>query len=209
MKAFVLSSSPRRNGNSSILAQSVREGLEESGHEVEFAYVDDFIRFFLRDCRECRKPDGECAIDDGFRSVFFERYLPADGFIAATPIYWYGASAQLKAFFDRTFCYYAASHPRSAEVTGGMLGKRVGLVLSSEETFPQVSASIVSQVQEFSRYTRSTFVGVVHGIGNARGDVYKDPLDPVACARRFGRDFFIRHATDYQLDTPRSGRVWG
>ena len=209
MKAFVLSSSPRRNGNSSILAQSVREGLEESGHEVEFAYVDDFIRFFLRDCRECRKPDGECAIYDGFRSVFFERYLPADGFIAATPIYWYGASAQLKAFFDRTFCYYAASHPRSAEVTGGMLGKRVGLVLSSEETFPQVSASIVSQVQEFSRYTRSTFVGVVHGIGNARGDVYKDPLDPVACARRFGRDFFIRHATDYQLDTPRSGRVWG
>jgi hypothetical protein len=90
-----------------------------------------------------------------------------------------------------------------------MLGKRVGLVLTSEETFPMVSGGIVSQFQEYSRYTRSTFVGVVHGIGNARGDVYKDPGDPVGCARRFGREFFTRHSTDYQLDTSRAGRVWG
>jgi len=209
MKAFVLSSSPRRNGNSSILAEAVRDGLEEAGHDVAFVYADDFIGSFLRDCRQCRRPDGECEIEDGFRSVFFERYLPADGFVAATPVYWYGMAAQLKAFFDRSFCYYAASFPQSEQVVKGMIGKRVGLVLSSEETFPMVSGGIVAQFQEYSRYTRSTFVGVVHGIGNARGDVYKDPQDPVSCARRFGRDFFTRHATDYQLDTPRAGRVWG
>lgn len=209
MKAFVLSSSPRRNGNSATLAESVRNGLIEAGHDVSFAYADDFIASFLRDCRLCRKPDGECAIEDGFRSVFFDRYLPADGFIAATPIYWYGVAAQLKAFFDRTFCYYAASHPKSSEVVPGMLGKRIGLVLSSEETFPMVAGGVISQIQEFSRYTRSTFVGVVHGIGNARGDVHNDPADPVARAHAFGREFFTRHATDYQLDTPRPGRVWG
>lgn len=209
MKAFVLSSSPRRNGNSAILADSVRNGLIEAGHEVSFVYADDFITSFLKDCRQCRKPDGECAIEDGFRRVFFERYLPADGFIAASPIYWYGVAAQLKAFFDRTFCYYAASYPKSGDVVPGMLGKRIGLVLSSEETFPMVSGGVISQIQEYSRYTRSTFVGVVHGIGNARGDVHQDPAGPVARARNFGREFFTRHATDYQLDTPRSGRVWG
>ncbi len=37
-----------------------------------------------------------------------------------------GLSAQTKAFFDRTFCYYAASHPRSAEVIEGMSRKRLG-----------------------------------------------------------------------------------
>lgn len=209
MKALVLSSSPRRTGNSATLASAVHEGLEEAGHEVQFHYVDDFITSFLRDCRTCRKSDGECSITDGFKSVFFDTYLPADGFIAATPIYWYGVSAQLKAFFDRSFCYYAASHPRSADVVAGMLGKRIGLVLSSEETFPMVSGGIISQIQEFSRYTRSTFVGVVHGYGNSRTDVARDPFDPIGCARRFGREFFTRHATDYQLDTPRSGRVWG
>ncbi len=208
MKALVLSSSPRRNGNSALLARAVSEGLIEAGHETEFVYADDVLNGFLRDCRTCRRPDGECSIADGFRSVFLDHYLPADGFIAATPIYWYGTSAQLKAFLDRTFCYYASSYPRSQEVISGMQGKRIGLVLSSEETFPMVSGAVICQIQEFSRYTRSTFVGVVHGYGNARGDVLRDPNEPVEMARRFGHEFFTRHATDYQIDTIRSPRMW-
>ena len=209
MKALVLSSSPRRNGNSALLAKACAEGLAEAGHEAEFVYADDVLAGFLRDCRQCRRPDGECAIEDGFRDAFFESYLPAEGFIAATPIYWYGSSAQLKAFFDRTFCYYAASYPGSDAVIDGMIGKRVGLLVSSEETFPMVSGAVICQFQEYCRYTRSTFVGVVHGYGNARGDVARDPNDPLKAARRFGREFFNRHATDYQIDTERPGRVWG
>ena len=86
---------------------------------------------------------------------------------------------------------------------------RIGLVLSSEETFPMVSGAVICQIQEFSRYTRSDFVGVVHGYGNARGDVLRDPYEPMNAARRFGREFFTRHTSDYQIDTVRSGRVWG
>ncbi len=89
-----------------------------------------------------------------------------------------------------------------------MQGKRIGLVLSSEETFPMVSGAVICQIQEFSRYTRSTFVGVVHGYGNARGDVLRDPNGPIEAARRFGNEFFTRHATDYQIDTVRSPRMW-
>jgi multimeric flavodoxin WrbA len=209
MKALVLSSSPRRNGNSALLAEAIHAGLTEAGHEATLLFADDFLKAFLRDCRKCRKPDGECAIEDGYRSVFLDHYLPADGFIAATPIYWYGMSAQLKAFYDRTFCYYAASYPRSAEVIEKMQGKRIGLALSSEETFPMVSGGIISQIQEFVRYTHCTFVGVVHGYGNARGDVHKDPCEPIRAAERFGREFFTRHTSDYQIDSVRPGRVWG
>jgi multimeric flavodoxin WrbA len=209
MKALLLSSSPRRNGNSAILAEAVRAGLIEAGHDATLLFADDFLKAFLRDCRKCRKPDGECAIEDGYRSVFLDQYLPADGFIAATPIYWYGMSAQLKAFYDRTFCYYAASYPRSAEVIAKMQGKRIGLALSSEETFPMVSGGIISQMQEFARYTHCTFVGIVHGYGNARGDVVKDPCEPIKAAERFGREFFTRHTSDYQIDSVRPGRVWG
>jgi multimeric flavodoxin WrbA len=209
MKALVLSSSPRRNGNSAILAEAVHAGLIEAGHDATLLFADDFLKAFLRDCRKCRKPDGECAIEDGYRSVFLDHYLPADGFIAATPIYWYGMSAQLKAFYDRTFCYYAASYRRSAEVIEKMQGKRIGLALSSEETFPMVSGGIISQMQEFVRYTHCTFVGVVHGYGNARGDVHKDPCEPIRAAERFGREFFTRHTSDYQIDSVRPGRVWG
>ena len=48
MKALVLSSSPRRNGNSARLAEAVTEGLAEAGHEAEFVFADDFLHAFLR-----------------------------------------------------------------------------------------------------------------------------------------------------------------
>src|SRR5258708_5840970 len=100
MKAFLLSASPRRDGNSAQLLQAVGEGLREAGHEVALAYADDVVTSFLRDCRRCRKADGSCSIQDGFHAAFTGHFLSSEGFIAATPIYWYGMSAQLKAFFD-------------------------------------------------------------------------------------------------------------
>ncbi len=119
-------------------------------------------------------PSGECSIADQFRTLFFEDFIPAQGVDFCSPVYWYGLSAQMKAFFDRTFCYYAASYPDSARVIDGMSRKRIGLVLASEETYPSASLGIVHQIQEFSCYTHSEFVGVVRGIGNSRGEVTRD-----------------------------------
>lgn len=171
-------------------------------------FLDDHISSFLRDCRTCRLPDGECAIGDGYCSLFLDDFLPAQGVVFCSPVYWYGLSAQTKAFFDRTFCYYAASHPQSAQVLEGMARKRIGLVLSSEETYPGASLGIIHQLQEYTRYTHSELVGVVRGFGNSRGEVVRDPGAPGREAEQLGRDIFDRKYSDYRLDTPRSGRVW-
>ncbi|MEO0372241.1 MAG: flavodoxin family protein [Pseudomonadota bacterium] len=208
MNALVLTSSPRQNGNSTLLAQEGLSGLRAAGHVAELRDLNAVLSGFLRDCRQCRRADGCCGIEDGYEQLFFDAYLPADGVIFATPIYWYGMSAQLKAFFDRMFCYVAASYPGSPQVMRGIQGKRIGLLLSSEETFPAVSHGIVHQLQEFSRYTNATFAGVIHGHGNARGDVQCDPQNPKQAARAFGHGFFTRHATDYKIDTPRGGKMW-
>src|SRR3546814_18326796 len=82
------------------------------------------------------------------------------------------------------------------------------LVLASEETYPGVALGIVHQIQEFSRYTNSDFVGVVRGAGNSRGEVRNDPANPVGDAERLGREIFSRSYSDYRLETPRSPPVW-
>jgi multimeric flavodoxin WrbA len=207
-KLLVLIGSPRRAGNSATLAKAVQRGAEATGAEVSLRFVDDYISSFLRDCRLCRLPSGECSIADQFRTLFFENFIPAQGVIFCSPVYWYGLSAQMKAFLDRTFCYYAASYPDSARVIDGMSRKRIGLVLASEETYPGASLGIVHQIQEFSCYTHSEFVGVVRGIGNSRGEVTCDPSGPSLAAEQLGRDIFERKYSDYRLDTQRSGRVW-
>lgn len=207
-KLLVLIGSPRRAGNSAILAAAVQRGAEEAGTQVTLRFIDDFISSFLRDCRTCRLPDGECAIADRFRTLFFDDFLPAAGVVFCSPVYWYGLSAQTKAFFDRTFCYYAASHPDSARVIEGMSRKRIGLVLASEETYPGASLGIIHQIQEYSRYTHSEFVGVVRGVGNSRSEVTRDPGAPLLAAEQLGREIFNRRYSDFRLDTQRSGRVW-
>jgi multimeric flavodoxin WrbA len=206
--ALILVGSPRRSGNSALLADAVRLGVEASGMTAKLRHLDDHISHFLRDCRSCRRPDGECSIEDGYRDLFFNDFLPAEAVVFCTPIYWYGMSAQTKAFFDRSFCYYASSYPASADVVQRMQAKRLGLVLASEETYPGAELGIVHQIQEFARYTRSQFVGCVRGVGNSRGEAAKDPGDPLAAAKRLGAEVFSRPYSDYHLDTPRSPRVW-
>lgn len=205
---LILVGSPRRNGNSAVLAESVRTGVEETGGTAVTRHIDDYISSFLRDCRQCRKENGECSIEDRFRDLFFDDFLPAAGVVICSPVYWYGLSAQAKAFFDRTFCYYAASYPDSESVVQRMTRKKIGLVLSSEETYPGAALGIIHQIQEYSRYTRSEFVGVVRGIGNSRGEVSRDPGSPEKEAEELGRNLLSACYTDYCLDTERSGRVW-
>jgi multimeric flavodoxin WrbA len=207
-KVLVLVGSPRRAGNTATLARAVQLGAESAGSSVSLRFIDDAVSSFLRDCRACRLSTGECAIADGFRELFFEEFLPASAVVICSPVYWYGLSAQTKAFLDRTFCYYAASYPRSSEVILAMSHKRVGLVLASEETYSGAVLGIVHQIQEFVRYTHSELCGVVRGVGNSRGEVERDPEHPLEAAERLGRELFIRKYTDYRLDTSRSGRVW-
>lgn len=207
-KMLVLVGSPRRAGNSAALAAAVQRGGEGVGAAVTLRFIDDYLTSFLRDCRTCRLPNGECAIEDRFRTLFFDDFLPADGVVFCSPVYWYGLSAQVKAFFDRTFCYYAASYPQSPRVIERMSRKRIGLVLASEETYPGASLGIIHQIQEYARNTHSEFVGVVRGIGNSRSEVTRDPGDPILAAEQLGRELFARCYSDYRVDTPRSGKVW-
>jgi multimeric flavodoxin WrbA len=209
MRVLAVSSSPRRDGNSRLLAQSVLEGAAEAGHDTELVDLDDVLGGFLRDCRTCRGSDGQCTIDDRYGEMLLEQVLPADALVLATPLYWYGVSASLKAFIDRFFCYIASDYPRGEQVREQLVGKRSALVLSSEEDYRGAALGVIAQVQEMSRYLHHEFVGVVHGIGNSRGEVVRDPADPLGQARLLGSRLGELRATDHRVDTVRPKVVWG
>ena len=208
MRVLGLSASPRRDGNSFLLTEAVVEGAREAGHEGELVHADDHIRHLLRDCRRCRDENGRCTIEDGFESLLRELVLPAEAIVFGTPLYWYGVSAQLKAFLDRIFCFIAASEPEAELFVDGLMGKRFALVIASEESYPGAPLGVIHEIQEYARYTHSAFVGVVQGIGNQRRDVLLDPSDPMGRARELGRRVADLRSTDYRLDTERPNAVW-
>ena len=64
-RVLVLSSSPRRDGNSRLLADGALDGVREAGHTAELVHLYDHLGAFLRDCRLCRSAEGHCTIDAG------------------------------------------------------------------------------------------------------------------------------------------------
>lgn len=208
MKVVLLNASPRRNGNSAEMAAAAARGATSAGHQVESLFLSDHVEGMLSDCRLCRDVTGACSIKDGYERLLVDHIVPADALILATPLHYYGMTGRLKSFIDRLFCYTSNSAPDGERVRDALPGKRLGLIVSCEETYSGATLGLVAQVQELARYNRQEFVGVVVGVGNSRGEVGLDPSRPLDRAEDLGRRLFTSPVTDYRLDTPRSNRVW-
>ena len=208
MKTLVVSSSPREDGNSHALARSAIEGIKSAGHDVDHVFLGEYVDRMLDNCRRCRRLDGSCSLDDRYEELLVNHLLPADGIIFAMPLYFYGMPARLKTVFDRLFCYTADSSPLQDQVVSEIMDKRIGVLISCEENYVGATQGVVAQFQELTRYLRQDLVGVVVGNANSRGEIARDPSNPLACARDLGARLFDIRVTDYRLDTERSTRVW-
>lgn len=207
-RVVVVNAGPRRDGNSAAMSQEVARGAADAGHDVVTVWLDDYVSDFVRDCRTCRDAAGNCTIGDRFRSLLFECVLPADAMVLATPLHYYGMTGRLKVFFDRLFCYTSGSAPSAPEVVSGLRDKRVLAVVSLEESYPGAVLSVTAHLQEITRYAHQQFLGVVVGVGNVRGEVARDPLDPLGRCYDAGQALFDTRFSDYRIDTPRASRVW-
>ena len=96
---LIISSSPRKGGNSETLAASFANGAEESGHKVETIYLREKKYGFCKGCLACLKL-GHCVIDDDAVEIA-ARMHDADVLVFATPVYYYSVSGQLKTMLDR------------------------------------------------------------------------------------------------------------
>ena len=113
MKILVLTGSPRKGGNSSTLADNFIKGAKEAGHHVErydAALKND------HPCIGCNKcgMNGDCIFKDDFE--FVRRHITdSDVVVFATPMYYFGISAQLKAVIDRFYAVNGKIHrPKKA-----------------------------------------------------------------------------------------------
>lgn len=101
---LIISSSPRRHGNSDILCDRFALGAEESGNKVEKVFLADCNIGYCKGCGACnithkcvQKDDMACLLD---------KMVQADVIVLATPVYFYSMDGQLKTFIDRTVPRY-------------------------------------------------------------------------------------------------------
>ena len=115
MKILVLTGSPRKNGNSALLAERFMAGASQAGHE---ATRFDAAQSNVHPCIACNScgMDGPCVFKDDFEIVR-QHIIPADMVVFATPMYYFGMSAQLKAVIDRFYAINGRIHaPKRASL---------------------------------------------------------------------------------------------
>ncbi len=104
-KVLVISSSPRKGGNSDILCDQFILGAEEAGNKAEKIFLGDKEINYCIACDTCKRNGGICDHDDDMAEVR-EKMIAADVIVMATPVYFYSMAAQMKTLIDRTYLGY-------------------------------------------------------------------------------------------------------
>jgi len=91
--------SPRRQGNTDILVDEVLAGAEETGALAEKVILNELEIAPCQGCFLC-KENGECVQQDDMAELL-EKMQQNNIWVLGTPIYWWGPTAQFKAFLDR------------------------------------------------------------------------------------------------------------
>jgi len=108
LKILGIMGSPRIKSNTDLLLEEAFQGARGQQVEVEKIVVD---RLKIAPCREyygCLK-DGNCVIRDDMDAIY-PKLMAADGIIMASPIFFYGPSAQVKALIDRCQALWARKY---------------------------------------------------------------------------------------------------
>ncbi len=123
-----LQGSPRRKGNTQYLLSAILRAAEERGASVQSVEVAALNLLPCRGCGFCEKK-GRCVIDDDdMVKVIYPLLRQADVVVAATPIYFYNAPAQLKALIDRSQALWSRKYKLG--LTDPKRGTRKGFLLA-------------------------------------------------------------------------------
>lgn len=102
---LALTGSPRKGGNTETLVAAVMQGASLAGARVETVRLPDLRIGPCIGCGGCQKT-GRCVVEDDMQSLY-QRIDAAQVVILASPIYFYGLSAQTKLCVDRMQALWA------------------------------------------------------------------------------------------------------
>ncbi|MBQ6646690.1 MAG: flavodoxin family protein [Clostridia bacterium] len=159
MKIAILNGSPKV-GNTAAMVNAFAEGAKEAGHEVEILHVGKMKISGCLGCEYCHgKGEGTCIQKDDMAKVM-PAYKEADMIVYASPIYYFGMTAQLTAAMQRV---YAIGKPAKAT--------KAALLLSSGSPAPYAGA--IGTYKDMLSYMGIADAGIITAAGAENGSEAK------------------------------------
>jgi multimeric flavodoxin WrbA len=161
MNILILSGSPRKGGNTDLLVEAFVKGASQK-HHVEVVSVHDYKVNPCMGCNACFRKEQHLCVQKDDMTIIYKNMAHADMLAIASPVYFYGLSAQLKAVIDR--CH----NP----IRDTFKIKKTAILLVGAATLLELFDSILAQYQLCLNFFKLEDVGrvLVRGVKD-KGDI--------------------------------------
>ncbi|MDR0558400.1 MAG: flavodoxin family protein [Treponema sp.] len=101
MKILAINGSPRKNGNTAKLLDTVLEVCEQAGLDIQLYQAGGRDVHGCRGCTACWQNKGRCVIDDWMNELYL-KMKAADALVLGSPTYCFNVTSEIKSIIDRT-----------------------------------------------------------------------------------------------------------
>ena len=166
-KIAVITGSPRKGGNSDLMAEAFVKAAEEKGHSVQCFAAGKLKIGGCHACNTCFKTGKPCSFDDDFNPIA-EAMLEADAVVFAMPTYWFSIPSNIKGVFDRMYSFMVGGKMEQ------LAGKKTALMICCMSEDISVMDDVKSPFEKAFGMLKWDCIGevLIPGVGNP-GDVQK------------------------------------
>jgi multimeric flavodoxin WrbA len=162
-RIVILVGSMRKGGNTDMLAKSFAKGASKN-NIVELISVADYSVNPCIGCNSCFKRENNLCFQNDDMIKIYDKLRKADIVAVASPVYFYGISAQLKAIVDRLH----------TPMRNEFHIKKLALLLVGAATLPELFDPIKLQYQLILNFFNLEDVGMVLVRGvKEKGDILR------------------------------------
>ncbi len=160
MKILALIGSPRKGSNTDILVGQFLKGSGTKGHTSEKLYLYEYEISACIDCRNCKKGDYVCTVNDGMQEIY-PKMQEADLIIFGTPLYWYGPTGKMKLLIDRIRPF----------VTNKKLVGKKGVIVTPAQEGAKVCGPLIEMFRLSFGHLGMEFAGQVLAQAYEKGEI--------------------------------------
>lgn len=135
MKAVAINGSPRKDGNTAFMLNTVLEAMKTEGIETKLIQIGGTNIHGCRACWACKKlQNGKCVCNDDIFNDVVQEALEADVILLGTPSYYSDMTPELKAFIDRFGLVGSAIGALKHKIGAGIVAQRRGGAVAIQST---------------------------------------------------------------------------
>ena len=165
-KILVIMGSPRKRGNSTILAEEAAKGARRARAEVEIVRLREVVIKPCLACESCRRKGAKGCVQDDGMTPLYPKLRAADAIVISSPVYWFNMSGQVKLLMDRLYAF-------GAEKGYALAGKSIGIILTYADADPFSSGAVnaLRAFQDAFAFIGAPIKGMVYGSAAKAGEV--------------------------------------